>query len=113
MTINDLRAELKAWGNFWAAKEALQGYASKSVTARCCEVLQTGIWASSDRYLFSHHADNIYVPWYINRVDVAVVTLPPPQRAAVTKRYIKSQRLTSTERLALLHAETALFGEVF
>lgn len=113
MTINDLRSELKAWGKFWAAKETLQGYASKSVTARCCEVLQTGIWASSDRHLFSHHADNIYVPWYIKRVDVAVVTLPVPQRAAVTKRYIKVLPLSSTERLALLHAETALFGEIY
>ena len=113
MTINDLRSELQAWGKFWAEMEALQGYANKSVTARCCELLQTGIWASSDRLLFSHHADNIYVPWYIKRIDDAVVQLPVPQRAVITKRYIKTIRLSSTERLALLNAEMTLFGEVF
>lgn len=113
MTITDLRQQLKFWGLFWASKESLQGYASTSVTARCCEVLQTGIWISSDKHLFSHRADSIYVPHYIKAIDTAVITLPIPQRAAVNRRYIKQARLNSTERLALLHAETALFGEIY
>lgn len=108
MNIRELRGELKAWGRFWAEKETLQGYASNSVTARCCEVLKTGIWASSDKYLFSHHADNIYVPWHIARIDHALLNLPNPQKAVITKRYIKQTQLNSTERLALLHAETYL-----
>ena len=110
MKINDLRSELKAWGKFWAERESLQGYASKSVTARCCEVLKTGIWASSDRYLFSHHADNIYVPWYVARIDKALSNLPAPHKAVVNKRYVKQVVLSSTEKLALLHAEVNLIS---
>lgn len=113
MTITDLREQLKFWGLFWASKESLQGYASTSVTERCCEVLRTGIWISSDKHLFSHQADSIYVPHYIKAIDKAVIMLPIPQRAAVNRRYIKQASLNSTERLALLHAETALFGEIY
>ncbi len=113
MNIKDLRQDLKQWGRFWSEKEALQGYASTSATARCCQVLQTGIWASSDKHLFSHQADSIYVPFYIKAIDSAVVTLPDVQRAVVTRRYIKVVMLSSTEKLALLNAETALLAELY
>lgn len=108
MTLKDLRAELKQWGRFWAEKESLQGYSATSVTARCCEVLKTGIWTTSDKFLFSHQSDNIYVPWYVAKIDGAMVGLPAPQKAAINKRYVKQCVLSSTERLALLHAETAM-----
>ncbi|CAM3899256.1 hypothetical protein [Rheinheimera salexigens] len=111
MNIRELRAELKQWGRFWANKELLQGYASTSVTARCCEMLQTGIWISSDKHLFSHQADEIFVPHYIEQLDKKMHTLPLQQKAVITKRYIKQKKLSLTERLALLHAETILFQE--
>lgn len=108
MNIKELRAELKHWGKFWANKESLQGYASTSVTERCCEVMRTGVWISSDKHLFSHYSENIHVPDYIKRIDKMVRPLPVPQKAVITRRYIKQVTLSSTERLALLHAETNL-----
>ncbi|MDP2715524.1 hypothetical protein [Rheinheimera sp.] len=113
MNIHDLRKELKMWGRFWAEKKALQGYASKSVTARCCEVLQTGIWASSDKHLFNHQADNIHVPWYIARIDRAITNLPVPQQSVINKRYVRQKLLSSSEKIALLHAETNVLSECF
>lgn len=113
MNIKDLRQDLKQWGRFWSDKESLQGYASKSSIHRCGEVLRTGLWISSDKHLFSHQADSIYVPFYIKAIDSAVITLPEVQRAVVTRRYIKEVFLTPTEKLALLHAESALLAELY
>lgn len=110
MNIKELRSELKQWGNFWASKEALQGYASTSVTERCCEVMRTGVWISSDKHLFSHHSDSIYVPNYINHIDKIIRPLPVPQKAVINRRYIKQVKLSSTEKIALLHAETHLLS---
>lgn len=76
MKIKQLRAELNAWGRYWAAKEALQGYASVSVTERCCEVMRTGICISSDKHLFSHHADSILPPEWVEILDNYVQRLP-------------------------------------
>lgn len=110
MNIRELRAELKRWGMFWASKESLQAYASTSVTERCCEVMRTGVWISSEKHLFSHHSESIYVPEHISAIDKIIRPLPVPQKAAINRRYIKNANLEPTQKLALLHAETYLLS---
>lgn len=110
MNIKELDKLLRDWGRFWAQKESLQGYAATSVTERCCQVLKTGIWASSDKHLFNHQADNMYVPDWIAAIDRCLPDLPPAQRRAINRRYIKMVRLNNTERIALWHAQTHLLA---
>lgn len=118
MNINQLRAELRAWGRYWAAKESLQGYASVSVTERCCEVMRTGIWISSDKHLFSHHADSILPPEWVKVVDLHIHQLPELTKsqgseysadhlkAALNAYYIKGQRnMTKDQFRAVQEAE--------
>ncbi|WP_445425186.1 hypothetical protein [Alishewanella sp. HL-SH06] len=110
MTVKELHKLMIDWGKFWASKEGLQGYARASVTERCCQVLRTGIWASSDKHLFSHHADQMFVPAWIAKLDSCMAELPPAQRRVINRRYIKAVRLNSTERIALWHAQTAILS---
>ncbi|MAD75144.1 MAG: hypothetical protein CML20_10200 [Rheinheimera sp.] len=110
MNIKELHKQLISWGKFWAAKESLQGYASTSVTERCCQVLRTGIWASSDKHLFNHQADNLYVPDWIACIDHCLNELPPSHRRVINRRYIKQVKLNSTERIALWHAQAGILA---
>jgi hypothetical protein len=74
-------------------KEELQGYASTSVTARCCEVMRTGVWISSDKHLFSHQSDSILPPEWVLVIDKAVSSLSPAQKAVINAFYIKNPKL--------------------
>tara|TARA_Y100000034_G_scaffold135493_1_gene207624 strand:+ start:3477 stop:3848 length:372 start_codon:yes stop_codon:yes gene_type:complete len=123
LKIKDLDKLLVSWGRFWAEREALQGYASTSVTERCCQVMRTGIWASSDKHLFSHQADQLYVPDWVAAIDSSISQLDDIsinrrhlsrelQRAAITRRYIKNQRLVGLQRVALMHAQAQLLAVV-
>lgn len=123
MNVKELDKLLKNWGAFWASREALQGYASTSVTERCCQVLRTGIWASSDKHLFSHQADQVFVPDWVRHIDTQIsdlqdVTLQRRfistaiQKAAITQRYIKHQPVRGFQRVALLHAQSQLLALV-
>lgn len=123
LKIKELDKLLVSWGRFWAEREALQGYASTSVTERCCQVMRTGIWASSDKHLFSHQADHLYVPQWVASIDSCVAQLDDVnvnrrhltrevQRAAITRRYIKQQRLVGMQRVALMHAQAQLLALV-
>jgi len=121
MNAKELDKLLQSWGKFWASRESLQGYASTSVTERCCQVLKTGIWASSDKYLFSHHADQVFVPDWVNHIDSQIAVLQDVslerrlisttiQKAAITQRYIKLQKVKGFQRIALLHAQSQLLA---
>lgn len=108
MNIEQVKYQLSCWGNFWAEKESLQGYASKSQIQRCSEVLKTGVWASSDKYLFNHRADSIFVPDWIDQLDRVVEQLKPEQKAIINKRYIKKIKLRGIEKTNLYHAVMAI-----
>lgn len=108
MNIKQLRAELRAWGRYWASKEQLQGYASTSVTERCCEVMRTGVWISSDKHLFSHQSDSILPPQWVLAIDNAVSSLSPSQKAVINAVFIKNNKPTETIKLTLLKAESEL-----
>lgn len=110
MNVKELDKLLQSWGRFWSARESLQGYASTSVTERCCQVMRTGIWASSDKHLFSHQADQVYVPEWVKDIDRCVEQLPTPQRLVINRRYIKEVRLSNTERIALWHAKAQILS---
>ena len=109
MNIKQLRAELRAWGRYWASKEELQGYASTSVTERCCEVMRTGVWISSDKHLFSHQSDSILPPEWIVKLDTAMKSLSTEQKAVIHSVYIKGNRkpIIVQQRL-LVRAELVL-----
>lgn len=108
MNIKQLRAELRAWGRYWASKEELQGYASTSVTERCCEVMRTGVWISSDKHLFSHQSDSILPPEWVLVIDNAVSSLSPAQKAVINAVFIKKLKPSGFRKVSLLKAEIAL-----
>lgn len=121
MNVKELDKILRDWGKFWASRESLQGYASTSVTERCCQVLRTGIWASSDKHLFSHQADQVFVPDWVKHVDECVSKLEDVnlsrrlvaaqvQRAAINRQYIKQERVSGFQKVALLHAKSQLLA---
>lgn len=110
MNIKELDKLLQSWGRFWASKEALQGYANTSVTERCCEVMRIGIWISSDKHLFSHHADNIFVPEWVCSLDNIAEQLTVPERQILTKHYIKNLLLTKFEKPKLWQAQAAFLS---
>lgn len=110
MNIKQLRAELRAWGRYWASKEELQGYASTSVTERCCEVMRTGVWISSDKHLFSHQSDSILPPEWVLVIDNAVSSLSPNQKAVINNVFIKNKKLNRLGFVLLAKAESNLLG---
>jgi hypothetical protein len=110
MNIKQLRAELRAWGRYWASKEELQGYASTSVTERCCEVMRTGVWISSDKHLFSHQSDSILPPDWVLVIDKAVSSLSPLHRSVINAAFIKKKTLGRPNQLSLAKAESELLG---
>ena len=88
-TIKQVRKDLRMWGSFWAQAEMGQGYARQSVTARIMEIMRTQIQISSDLHLFSHQADNLYVPPHIDEVGKAIDRLSHNCRSALADKYIK------------------------
>lgn len=111
MNLKELNTLLISWGLFWSSRESLQGYASTSVTERCCQVMRTGIWASSDKHLFSHQADQVYVPGWIKDVDGCVQQLEKQEhKIIINRRYIKNARLNKAEKQLLLRAQAELLG---
>lgn len=110
MNIKQLRAELRAWGRYWASKEELQGYASTSVTERCCEVMRTGVWISSDKHLFSHQSDSILPPQWVLVIDKAVSSLSPTQKAVINTYYIKNKKGRELFCKQLIKAEIAILS---
>ena len=87
--IKQVRKDLRVWGSFWANAEMGQGYARQSVTARICEIMRTQVQISSDLHLFSHQADNFYVPPHIDVIVNALDRLSLSCRTAVKDKYIK------------------------
>lgn len=110
MNIKQLRADLRVWGRYWASKEELQGYTRTSVTERCCEVMRTGVWISSDKHLFSHHSDSILPPEWVLVIDKAVASLTPAQKAVINAFYIKNSKLDRLGHLQLGKAEVAILA---
>lgn len=110
MNIVEMRKELRSWGKFWRDKEQLQGYASKSTTARLMEIGRTGIWASSDKHLHSHGSDGINVPDWVARIDKAVNQLPVQERVTIMYHYIKQLQLTRSGRRVEVMAVNRICG---
>lgn len=111
MNLKDLDALLVPWGLFWSSRESIQGYASKSVFERCGQVMRTGIWASSDKHLFNHQADQVYVPNWVNDIDRCVEQLQLTEhKSVINRRYIKRVMLNNLERKLLLRAKAELLG---
>jgi len=110
MTIKELRTQLRAWGRFWGSKEYGVGYSSSSSTERCCEVLKTGIWASSTKHLFAHYSDSCHTPAWVDEIDAAISKLPEAHRIAITRAYKKAVSGKMQRSLHLQHAESALLG---
>jgi hypothetical protein len=105
--INQVRAALKQWGLFWAEKECGAGFGSTSTTAKICDMLKTQVWASSDLHLFSHLSDSIFEPEHILIVGNAVSKLSLNCRMALTRKYIKLEKIDNYHSR---EAENSLLG---
>lgn len=92
-TIKDARSDLRMWGFFWSRQEEGSGYASVSVTERLRQMLDLGVWASSDLHLYANMADAIHIPAHIDKVDTAIKKLPRPQQIDLAAKYIKRKAI--------------------
>jgi len=90
--IKQVRKSLQGWGLFWARQEMGSGYASKSSTAKICEMLRTEIFVSSDLHLFSHLSENMHEPEHIKEISNAIAKLSRRCRLAVSQKYIKGRK---------------------
>ena len=91
--INDVRFDLKQWGDFWSRQEQGQGYASKSNVEQLRETLQTGCSIQGTGHLISHCADNMHVPDHISVIDKLLHALSPKCKMALRQRYINKGRI--------------------
>ena len=89
-TIQDVRADLKYWGNFWARQEQGQGYAKKSNIEALRETLQRGCAVIGTSYLNNMLAENIKVPDDINKIGIAVNSLSIEHRIAIRVFYVNA-----------------------
>ncbi|QPB82809.1 hypothetical protein CWC22_007280 [Pseudoalteromonas rubra] len=87
--LKNLRKELRAWGRYWASKETVGGYASKSNVERLRECCELGGVFSSDAHLFSHGSQGIKVPEHIEDMTKKVNQLSDNYRKVITGRYVK------------------------
>ncbi|TMN34123.1 hypothetical protein [Pseudoalteromonas sp. S2755] len=87
--LKSLRKELKQWGRYWAAKEATQGYGSKSNLERVKECCELGGYFSSDAHLFSHGSSGIDEPPHIKALTAKIEQLSENCRLAIVGRYLK------------------------
>jgi len=90
-TINEVRQELRLWGNFWSNKKKGQGYASKSNLQSLSETLQIGCAIQGTSYLVNHCSDSIHVPEHVNQIGVAIDKLKPEYIKAIRQRYVVSK----------------------
>ena len=81
-----------SWGRFWAGKETLQGFSSKSNTQVIKEVLDSGGAGTGTTHLVSHLSINMHVPHHIQIVDDAIDTLGINHKKALTQLYIKKNK---------------------
>ena len=93
MKIEDVKKELKTWGEYWAIKELGQGSAAISVTKRCCDILQTGIFSNGTAIQVSHMSDSMSVPEYIQKVGDAVDMLTIEERIDIGLKYKRFKKI--------------------
>ncbi len=109
MTLKEVRQALRNWGRFWAEKELGIGYSSQSITATMMEVGLLGVCARSDKHLYSHGSDGIFVPQHISFIDNAIgVYLTTYERKLVRAVYVQSRELTDSGRKQMLKIENVL-----
>jgi len=109
MTLKEVRQALRLWGRFWAEKEMGLGYSSQSITATMMEIGLLGISARSDKHLYNHGSEGIFVPPYIARLDNAIgLYLRVEERKLVRAVYVQSRQLTPRGRKQILKIESVL-----
>ncbi|HAT42373.1 MAG TPA: hypothetical protein DCS87_11745 [Rheinheimera sp.] len=109
MTLKEVRQALRRWGRFWSEKENGLGFASRSITATMMEVGVLGVSSRSDKHLYSHGADGIFVPDYIAEIDKVISKyLVPEERVLLRSVYVQGAQLTDKGEKAILKVETTL-----
>ncbi len=109
MTLKEARFALRCWGRFWAEKEMGLGFASRSITATMMEIGQVGISARSDKHLYSHGSEGIYVPAHIEDVDWAVKWFcTVPEKMLLRSVYVQKRKPTFKGKIELLKIENVI-----
>lgn len=109
MTLKEVRYALRCWGRFWAEKEMGLGFASRSITATMMEIGALGVSSRSDKHLFSHGAEGIYVPEHIKEIGDAIDKhLRTEERQLVRAVYVQQRQPTKAGVKLLLSCEVAL-----
>lgn len=109
MTLKEVRNALRHWGRFWAEKEMGLGYSSQSITATMMEVGLLGVSARSDKHLYSHGSEGIFVPQHIAFIDNAIsIYLTAEEKKLVRAVYVQTRQLTEKGRKQILKIENVL-----
>ncbi len=109
MTLKEVRYALKVWGRFWSSKEQGLGFASRSITATMMEIGLLGVSSRSDKHLYSHGSEGVFVPDHITEIDNAVSKfLRINERQIIRAVYVQNKKPTEKGRALLIQAELAL-----
>ncbi len=109
MTLKEARFALRCWGQFWSEKEMGLGFASRSIIASMMEIGEVGISARSDKHLYSHGSDGIYVPNHIAEVDHAIKWFcTVPEKILLRAVYVQKRQPTHKGKVELLKIENVI-----
>lgn len=109
MTLKEARAALRCWGNFWADKEMGLGFSSRSITATMMEIGQVGISSRSDKHLYSHGSEGIFVPAHISEVDFAIKWFCTASEKIILRAvYVQKRQPTYKGKVELLKIENVI-----
>ncbi len=109
MTLKEVRQALRQWGRFWAEKEMGLGFASRSITATMMEIGALGVSARSDKHLFSHGSDGIFVPHHISTIDrVLQIYLTAEEKKLIRAVYVQKMIPTAKGIRAVVKIENVL-----
>lgn len=93
MTLKEIRKRLKQWGRYWAAQREGAGFASNSVTGRCCETMRTGIFSQGTKWQVKDRAEEIKVPEYIEEIDIAMNQLTQSELIYIKLKYVNNKAI--------------------
>ncbi|MDK1289798.1 hypothetical protein [Pseudoalteromonas umbrosa] len=99
-TIKEVRKALKQWGRYWASKEQLQGYSSKSNAEKIRENHLLGGLFKSDGHLYSHGSSNINPPEHIKELSAQIDKLRTEHKQVLVGKYVKGMGNTEISNWA-------------
>ncbi|GAA4879959.1 hypothetical protein [Ferrimonas pelagia] len=98
-TLKQVRSDLRVWGKVIAASREGQGWPRTNSIERIRDIAQTGVISAGTQHLFSHQAEAIYYPEWVEQTTAAVDAVSfAPARLMLVRHYVQGYPLRLLER---------------